>query len=244
VTWLRTLLRGTDELIFPPRCLSCGGLDSLNIDAESICTDCCRKLLHDPHESCPRCCGTVGPHTDTSDGCPRCRAESLAFDSAFRLGPYEGDLKQVVLMMKHRAGESLAESLGRVWADHSRERFLAINATVIVPIPLHWRRRLERGYNQSESIAGGLATELRIPFRPGWLRRIRSTPMQTSLHTPTARRENVRGAFRISRFSRFHGQSVLIVDDVLTTGATASEAAKAMKAAGAAQVTVAVVAHR
>ena len=67
--------------------------------------------------------------------------------------------------------------------------------------------------------------------------------MQTSL-TPALRRENVRGAFRVGRFSRFRGQRVLLVDDVLTTGATASEAAKAMKAAGAAQVAVAVVAHR
>jgi ComF family protein len=244
VTWMRTLLRGMDELIFPPRCLACDRMDSLYDEPELFCSICRKTLFHDPLESCPRCSGTVGPHVDTSDGCPKCRMDSLAFDSAFRLGPYDGELKQVVLKMKHQAGESLAESLGRVWAIHARDQFVAKKATVIVPIPLHWRRRLERGYNQSEAIASGLAAELRIPSRPGWLRRVRATTMQTSLNSPTERRENVRGAFRVSRFSRFHGQRVLIVDDVLTTGATASEAAKSMKAAGAAQVVVAVVAHR
>lgn len=243
MTWLRTLLRGMDELVFPPRCLACDRMDSLDDGAELFCTICRQTLFCDPHVSCPRCSGTVGPHVDTSDGCPRCRTDSLAFDSAFRLGPYDGELKRVVLKMKHQAGESLAESLGRVWATLAGDQFRATKATMIVPIPLHWRRRLERGYNQSEAIASGLAAELRIPCRPGWLRRVRATPKQTTL-TPALRRENVRGAFRVHRFSRFHGQCVLLVDDVLTTGATASEAAKVMKAAGAAQVAVAVVAHR
>jgi len=102
----------------------------------------------------------------------------------------------------------------------------------------YWRR----GYNQATALARALASGLRIPCRERWLRRVRATPFQTDV-APSARRANVRGAFRAAADPNLKGQTVLLVDDVLTTGGTASEAARTLRAAGAARVVVAVLAH-
>jgi ComF family protein len=144
--------------------------------------------------------------------------------------------------MKHAAGEGLAESLGLLWAEHAGQRLRSAGATVVIPVPLHWRRRWSRGYNQSEALARMLATRLALPCRPRWLRRIRNTPQQTQ-QTPSARSENVRGAFAARPGSPLAGQTVLLVDDVMTTGSTAGEAARALRAAGAGRVVVAVLAR-
>jgi predicted amidophosphoribosyltransferase len=106
----------------------------------------------------------------------------------------------------------------------------------------HWRRRWGRGYNQSETLARTWSVRLERPCRPGWLRRTRHTAPQTQ-QTPAGRWENVRGAFGARRHAGLRGRSILLVDDVLTTGSTCSEAARALRDAGAASVFVAVLAH-
>jgi ComF family protein len=170
---------------------------------------------------------------------------SLGFDSALRLNTYEGPLKDAILRCKSAHHEGLMEELGRHWARHQRDRFERLGVAAIVPVPLHWRRRLARGYNQSVALAWGLSKELGLPRRLWWLWRIRATQSQRTLG-PTERHANVRGAFRARRASSasLRGQHVLLVDDVMTTGATASEAALALKSSGSAgRVTVAVLAH-
>lgn len=160
-----------------------------------------------------------------------------------RLGPYDGVLRDAILRMKGLAGESLAETLGLVWAERDREKFAALKSEVVIPIPLYWLRRIERGYNQSLAVADSVASVLKLPCEKKWLSRKTPTPKQYT-QSATARRENVKGAFRATWRCRVQNRRVLLIDDVLTTGATASEAAKALKAAGAAQVDVAVLAHR
>src|SRR5439155_26567449 len=103
-------------------------------------------------------------------------------------------------------------------------------------------RRWQRGYNQAAVLARALASGLQIPCDERRLRRVRATPLQTAV-APSARRDNVRGAFRAAADPRLRGQTVLLVDDVLTTGSTASEAARALKQAGVARVVVAVLGH-
>jgi ComF family protein len=147
-----------------------------------------------------------------------------------------------VLKLKHHDGEGLAELLGKLWVGRDEQRFRSFGVDVVVPVPLHWFRRWRRGHNQSAAIARGLASCLQIPCFPSWLRRLRNTPAQTT-QSPAGRRENVRGAFRARRRARLKGKSVLLVDDVMTTGATANEAARALRAAGATRVTVAVLAR-
>jgi ComF family protein len=235
----RELGRGLLHLLYPAVCHVCGRSPS---DAATLCDACRAALLNDPLPSCHRCAHTVGPYAAHDGRCVACRDEAFAFDEAVRLGPYEGQLREVVLRLKHHSGEGLAELLGELWADHAGPLLHALNAEVVVPIPLHWRRRWRRGYNQSEALARGLAARLRLPCRPGWLRRVRHTPFQTQ-QTVSGRRENVRGAFVASGGVGLCGRAVLLVDDVMTTGATAAEAAKALRKAGAARVAVAVLAR-
>jgi ComF family protein len=166
----------------------------------------------------------------------------LAFDAALRLGPYEGVLRDVVLRMKHHSGEGLAELMGELWADGNGDRVREYKADAVVPVPLHWRRRWRRGYNQSEALAHGVAARLRLPVQGGWLRRVRDTPLQPQ-QTASGRRDNVRGAFAATAGAKLRGATVLLVDDVMTSGATATEAAKALRKAGAGRVVVAMLAR-
>ncbi len=236
----RQVCQSIVHLLYPPTCHFCG--EPLAPDGSQFCTACTQALTEDPHAACPRCAATVGAFIDLDGGCPRCREEKFHFAGVVRLGPYVNSLREAILRMKHAAGEGLAEMLAGLFAERLQPRLQELNANVIIPVPLHWLRRLQRGYNQAETLARALADRLTIPCQPGWLRRRRYTAKQTA-QTPTARRLNLRGAFRARSRPELQGKTVLLVDDVLTTGSTCTEAAKALRSAGAARVRVAVLAR-
>jgi len=238
---LLDLSRGLRELIFPSVCGACGVV--VPGSADFFCSSCATAITSDVHKTCPRCASSVGEFTDLENGCPRCRGEHFRFDGSFRLGPYEGMLRDLVLRMKHDSGEVLAECVGRLWARVAEKRFRQVGANVVIPMPLHWLRKWQRGYNQSEALSEAIAVRLGLRHEPAWLKRTRSTPHQTT-SSATERRENLRGAFRVARDATLKGATILLIDDVLTTGSTASEAAKALKESGAARVIVAVLANR
>jgi ComF family protein len=236
----RRLRQGLIHLLYPGVCPVCAC--PLPPGSPPLCGACRTALTHEPHHTCPRCAGTVGPFAPLEAGCTHCRDVSFHFERVLRLGPYEGLIREVILRLKHVSHDGLAEMLGELWAEHSGAELRAAGASVVVPVPLHFRRLWQRGYNQSAALAHGLAGRLRLPCRPRWLRRIRHTPKQTE-QTPAARRENVKGAFRAARAGALAGQTVLLVDDVMTTGSTVSEAARALRDAGARRVVVAVLAR-
>jgi ComF family protein len=236
----KTLTQGLIHLLYPNTCWACGR--DLPEDQTGFCQPCHSALTTDPHPTCPRCSSSIGPFTHLEDGCNQCRNDSFGFDRALRLGPYDGLLREIILRFKHGHGEGLAEVVGQLWAQSMEERLRAEKPDVVIPVPLHWRRRWQRGFNQSQILARVLAKHLRLPCKPRWLRRIRSTPQQTG-QTASFRRDNVRGAFRARQGLRLEGKTVLLVDDVLTTGSTASEAARALRAARPARIIVAVLAH-
>jgi ComF family protein len=149
-------------------------------------------------------------------------------------------LQEVVLRLKHHSGEGLAESMGELWAERCRTALASVMPELVVPVPLYWWRRWRRGYNQSAAIAHGIGHSLKLPVFPACLKRTRHTPQQS--HQPfSARADNVRGAFRARSRPPLKGQTVLLVDDVMTSGATAAEAARALRKGGAARVLVAVL---
>jgi ComF family protein len=230
---------GFADLIYPPRCLLCYQPPRLSRD--HFCEACAEALFTDTHEVCPACAANVGPFAVHDGRCGACRTRGFAFDAAVRLGLYAEALQKAVLLIKHASREGLAELLGERWAERRREQLLALGIDVVIPVPLHWWRRLRRGYNQSASVAYGLAKRLGLPCRK-WLKRTRSTASQKEL-TAAERRANVLGAFRAGSSAQLKGRHVLLVDDVMTTGATVSEAARALKLGGAAQVTAAVLAR-
>ncbi|HYV37327.1 MAG TPA: ComF family protein, partial [Gemmataceae bacterium] len=204
------------------------------------CLPCHAALFTDPRPSCPRCAATVGPFAQVENGCPACRDQGFAFDRAVRLGPYEGPLRDVILRTKDALGEGLAEIIAAEWSASLSDKLRELGIQCVVPVPLHWWRRWQRGYNQSDALARALANTLNVPCHAYGLRRLRATKMQTSL-SPTSRRENMRGAFVARRTVPLSGKSVLLVDDVMTTGSTAHEAARALRKAGAERVILAVL---
>jgi ComF family protein len=243
-SWLsgagRALAEGALSLVYPGLCQTCGR--ALRPIDNSFCDPCNRLLFTDSRPACPGCAATVGPHGVVGGRCPRCRAESFAFSGALRLGEYDGLLRQVVLRLKDRRGEGLAELLAERWAACAGPAFRGLAPDIVVPVPLHFWRRMWRGYNQSAALAAALARGLGLPCAPHWLRRVRHTPRQTA-QSASGRKANVRGAFAVRRGIPVAGRTVLLVDDVMTTGATAGEAARTLRAAGAGRVVVAVLAR-
>jgi ComF family protein len=143
--------------------------------------------------------------------------------------------------MKSSRSEALSEAVGERLAEAIVPKLGQVRIDLAVPVPLHWRRQWQRGFNQSQLLARALARRLNVPCGQNVMR-VRHTPKQTTL-SPTGRRENMRNAFRAARMAALVGKSVVLVDDVLTTGSTAHEAARALRDAGAVSITVAVVAH-
>ncbi len=236
-------LRDLLELALPTECLLCHSLLKSTIQTHSLCQTCYESLRPSSFSSCLKCASTIGPGTDSTGGCVKCRRESFAFSRVIRFGVYEGSLREAVLRMKWLNGESLAETLGHRWFEQDEIRFRDLTPEIVVPVPLHWLRRIRRGYNQADALATVLANRLGVPCGSYVLRRLRNTQMQSS-QSASARRENLRGAFVVRQPSRVVNKRILLIDDVLTTGSTAHESARALLSAGAAQVLVAVLAHR
>ncbi len=145
--------------------------------------------------------------------------------------------------MKHPRNDSLALAMGRLLHQTRMDELTGLQADLIIPIPMYWFRRLRRGTNSAEVLARCLGQKLGIPVHSRLLVRCRNTLPQSGL-PPSRRFRNVRGGFRVRRTHRLKHARVLLVDDVLTTGATASEVARVLKKAGASMVAVAVVARR
>lgn len=164
--------------------------------------------------------------------CRLCRSGARAFDFAYSFGAYEGVLRQLIHLFKYAGMRPLARPLGAHLARAlPREAFDAV-----VPVPLHWWKRWRRGFNQSELLARAIARRCGLPLRLA-VRRRRPTRVQAGLSN-SARRANVSGAFAVRRFRSVAGLRILLIDDVMTTGATASACAAALKRAGARYVTV------
>jgi ComF family protein len=237
------LTRGIAWLLFPNSCLLCEAPEPEATPLRhGFCSTCIASTVADAAPTCPRCAATLGPHTDVSRGCPACREHGFRFDAAFRLGPYAGTLQSAILRTKDAGGEGVAEMLGRLLAEERVTELRAAGIDVVTAVPLHWRSRWKRGFNQAERIAEEIASDLGVEFRPGLLRRVKATP-QHAQPSATARWENIRGAFEASPRARVAGKTVLLVDDVMTTGATMSESARVLKDAGAAKVLAAVLAR-
>src|SRR5262249_32767468 len=143
-----------------------------------FCPSCARRLSEDNDPVCPRCASTLAPAAATANVCPRCLTEAFAFDAVVRLGPYDDLHRRTVLRMKDAAGEVLAEAVAPLFARQIAPKLTRHQPTVAIPVPLHWKRRWRRGYNQSEVLAAALARFLQIDHWPKALRRVKNTEFQ------------------------------------------------------------------
>ena len=172
--------------------------------------------------------------------CLECQTRSLAFDAVFSLGRYEGSLQKTVVRMKYTNGESVAMAVGKVLAQRLFCADLDDQPELLTCVPKYWLKRLLTGVNSAETIMSGMKKQAKLPAAPDLLMCRRRINKQSML-SPDQRRRNVKGAWTVSEDYSVGNTHVMVVDDIMTTGATAHEIARALKLAGARRVTVAVV---
>jgi ComF family protein len=210
--------------------------------AVAICPSCRQQLQLVDWPVCERCAAPVPEARGATLACSACRGVKLRFDRALALGSYEGLLRHWIMRMKEdRSGVSVRTLAALAWERLGNSlRGLAIDA--VAAVPMHPLRRWQRGVNPPAEIAELAARKLGVPAAARLLRTRRNIPPQIGL-SRRGRFQNVAGEMAVRRGYSLQAAHVLVVDDILTTGATASEAARALKAAGAERVTVLVLAR-
>ncbi len=220
------------DLIFPKTCLGC------KKEGSFLCEDCLKCLEVPVGQSCVVC----NKHATVSNQlCDSCR-HNFNFNTVFVMGTYEGVIKQIISTLKFDYVEEVAEKLADMFAQAVDMADLddKLNGKQLIPVPLHKKRYLERGFNQAELIARHLSTHLNMNFDAKSLQRIKNTKQQANLNREL-RFENMKGAF-YAQFEKVP-EIVYLFDDVFTTGQTMNEAAKAIKLAGVKEVNVLALAH-
>ena len=214
------------DFCYPGACASCRAATE---GAAILCAPCEADLQK--LESAPACRSCAKPLAERGAPCPWCLGEGMAhYEWVLRLGTFTEPLKQLVHQMKYRQRWPLAEVLADRLADQEWVKGLLSETDVIVPVPLHRLRQVSRGYNQSEVIAKRLASRHRIAVaRP--VLRLRNTESQTNMTSAAQREENMREAFALADPRAVRGKHVVVVDDVMTTGATLRAFAHALRPA-------------
>ncbi|MEQ8402450.1 MAG: ComF family protein [Roseitalea porphyridii] len=248
---LRPLSRALD-LVLPPRCLGCGRLvedqgalcppcwSAITFLADPLCTCCGLPFDYDP-------AGGLGGDSSVTAAnevllCAACLAEPPAFAHARAVMRYDDASRPLLLSFKHGDRTEAAPTFAAWMVRAGRELLSGID--VVAPVPLHWRRLFARRYNQAALLTRALSRQGNLSEVPDLLLRRRATPSQGRM-TRAQRQSNVAGAFAVNprRSATLAGQRLLLVDDVMTTGATVSACARVALKAGAASVDVLVLAR-
>lgn len=239
---LHDLIDVSVNLIFPPACSFCH-VELTSDDTFGLCDQCCATLGADKEADFCERCGTLSLNSVFGlSKCPECDNRNYRFDQIIPLGIFRGDLRQALIRTKSFNHFPLARSIGQLTGSQVKTVLANNPADFAISIPRYWMKRLLNGTNGAETLASEIAKMLRIPFYPRTLRWVRNIRKQ-SLLSVTERRRNVRGALKLASGYDVGGSHVLVIDDTMTTGATANEAAAVLKKAGAERVTVAVAAR-
>jgi competence protein ComFC len=212
------LLRDVADLVYPPACVCCDG----EVGDSHFCKECDARLAALANiPACPLCAFPMG----VGAACPNCLGEGAhPFARIVALGPFCDPLKKLIHRMKYSRRWSLAEILADRLAQEERVKTLLRETDVLIPIPLHWKKQISRGYNQSDLIANRLSKFGPKSFRV--LARIPNTSTQTAVHSRAKRIENLRNAFDLASRHKVENKRVVIVDDVTTSMATLRSAAR------------------
>ncbi|MBT8043252.1 MAG: ComF family protein [Pontiella sp.] len=228
------------DMLYPRSCIGCG--TSAPETFRYICWDCWSGAMRVEPPFCDLCGDPVAGSVDHDFICYACSAEKPAFDGARSAARYDGVVGEALRQLKYEKALWLATDMAELLHTCMLAEYPEKTFDLVVPVPLFRVRRRERGYNQSAVLARELGKRMPCRTVPNLLRRIRPTATQTNLTAPQ-RLSNVQGAFRSGPRRRLAGQRILLVDDVMTTGATVNVCAKALKKGGALSVHVLTVAR-
>lgn len=227
------------DFVYPSACLLCGS--EINANPRIVCDACWTKLKPRHDGECPRCGAPVGPFIDLESGCGQCRKESFSFDRVIRLGVYDGEMRTACLRAKAPGGSIVSRGLASTLVDEKHSLFEEIGVDVVIPVPEHWTRRVFHPHYAAEVVSREIARKLGVRWSRRVLLKRYRTPKQATSPTPQ-RRQQQYGSFAVTQANHIAGKTVLLVDDILTTGSTASAAARALKKGGAKRVVIAVIA--
>jgi ComF family protein len=232
---LKDLLRAALDTAFPPLCHVCHRFIPDAADLH-ICIA-CRELMTPLRSPLCSVCGIPFAGSCDDHVCGRCMAHGPRFEAARAAFAYEGAGRDLIHAFKYRSKTHLRRPLGFLMLEELSGFMLSASHDLIMPVPLHRRKLASRGFNQALLLGEVLARRLALPLDRHNLRRIRWTEPQVDLSADD-RRANVKGAFAVHSPAMVAARRVLLVDDVFTTGCTAEECARTLKAAGASRVTV------
>jgi len=239
-TLIRRAMQEVSAILFPSRCGSC---ERLLVPGQFWCSNCWVQFAHAIERPyCPSCAQPLGPHqtVDQKNRCPNCRKSPIPLNGICRLGVYQFPLSQSIVHFKYHSKINLGHRLGEMLGELLAEQPWIGEIDAFCPIPIHWIRRLERGFNQSQILSEQLSTIINKPSIK-LLKRTRPTVRQVGL-TGSARMQNIKDAFGVRKNWPVEGAVVCLVDDVMTTGSTLIEAVRTLKQAGVKKVYAAILA--
>jgi ComF family protein len=231
---LRGFLNGLLDIVYPKACVVCKNkLKDISSIDNIICRECWGKIKRNTPPFC-WCCGRhLEPSNFTKHLCPECLKKKLHFDRAFSPCVYEGVIKELIHEFKYQGKDYLGSLLSKLMVEFIKEYNVPVDyLDFIVCVPLHTTRLREREFNQAEILSNHIALEFKKNTLNDALRRSRYTKTQTELEE-NERLLNVKDSFSVTKKELIKAKNILLIDDVLTTGATSSEAAYALKNAGA-----------
>ena len=233
ISMLRSLFNGIKDLIYPNCCPACKNRIAPAKEEVLICAGCWKNIEKNLPPFCVSCGRRLDRLSTAKNICSGCLKSRFDFDRAFSPCAYTGTIKKLIHEFKYSGKDYLGRPLARLMNEFIKEYRLPIEyLDFIVPVPLHKSRLKQREFNQARVLSEEIAREFNKKVLPDVLVRSRPTRTQTEL-TPAERRRNVENSFTVSNCSLVKDTSLLLVDDVLTTGATSSEAARALKESGA-----------